>query len=84
MLTKKNIQFADEYMSNGYNARQAYLKVYNNQTNKDPSYPYDLLRKEEIKEYIQKKREEVFNTLCIDHMRICEAIASIAFGPISC
>lgn len=79
-MTSKQKLFADTYLSNGMNARQAYYTVYGNKTNKDPAYPYTILAREDVKKYIQERREEVYNSLNIDAIRVMQEIASIAFG----
>lgn len=79
-MTKKHQLFADTYLSNGMNARQAYLAVYGEKTTKDPTYCYDLLRRPDIKEYIEQKRNETYEALNIDALRVMEEIAKIAFG----
>lgn len=79
-MTKKHQLFADTYLSNGMNARQAYFTVYGPNHTKDPTYCYDLLRRPDIKEYIEKRRQETYEALNIDAMRVMEEIAMIAFG----
>jgi phage terminase small subunit len=66
-------------MANGFNAQDAYYTVFGNTTNKKPSYPYVLLKKPEVAEYIQARREEMYNSLNIDAIRVMQEIAKIAF-----
>lgn len=82
MLTPQNRLFAEIYLKNGLNARAAYFEAYPNadKTNKNPSYPYCLLKKPELQEYIQQRREEIYESLKIDGMRVAERLAEIAFS----
>lgn len=82
-MTNKQKLFADTYLSNGMNARQAYYTVYGNTTNKDPAYPYTILARPDVKQYIQDRRQELYDSLNIDSIRVMEEIASIAFGEIT-
>lgn len=82
-MTDKQRLFAETYISNGMNARQAYFEVYGEKNNKDPAYPYTLLKKQEIKEYIEKRRNEIYESLSIDSIRVMEEIANIAFGDVN-
>lgn len=81
-MTSKQKLFADTYLSNGMNARQAYYTVYGNTTNKDPAYPYTILARPDVKQYIQDRRQEVYDSLNIDAIRVMQEIASIAFGDV--
>lgn len=78
-MTKKQELFCEEYLNNGYNALKAYQKVYNS-TNKKPSTPYTLLKKPEVKEYIERRRNEIYDSLVIDNKRIFQELADIAFA----
>lgn len=79
-LTPKQKIFAETYIMNGYNALQAYYTAFGDKgaTNK-PSYPYTLLKHPEVKEYIQQRRNEMYESLNIDAMRVMTEIARIAF-----
>ena len=68
-LTEKQKLFAETYISNGFNAMAAYHHVFGD-GNKKPSYPYTLLKKPEVQEYITNRREEVYNSLNIDAIRV--------------
>lgn len=78
-MTQKQRMFCDKYIANGFRAKQAYLEVYGPKENKDPTYPYDLLAKPEIKEYIEQKRNKLYEALNIDAIRVMEETAKIAF-----
>lgn len=79
-LTEKQKRFCEEYIANGFNAQQAYMVAYNKEQNNHASYPYDLLAKPQVKEYIEKRRKEIYDALNIDGMRIIQELAEMAFA----
>ncbi len=81
-LTAKQKLFAETYISNGFNALDAYYTVFGKVDNKKPSYPYILLKKPEIQEYIENRRQEVYDSLRIDAIRVMGEIAEIAFKKV--
>lgn len=80
-MTEKQKLFAENYLANGFNARDAYYSAFGENGNKQPSYPYTLLKNKEISDYIQKRREEIYDSLNIDATRVMQEIADIAFEP---
>lgn len=80
-MTEKQRLFAEHYLANGFNARDAYYSAFGENGNKQPSYPYTLLKNKEISDYIQKRREEIYDSLNIDATRVMQEIADIAFEP---
>ena len=80
-MTEKQKLFAEHYLANGFNAREAYYSAFGDNTNKQPSYPYTLLKNEEVATYIQQRREEIYESLNIDATRVMQEIADIAFEP---
>ena len=80
-MTDKQKLFAENYLANGFNAREAYYSAFGENGNKQPSYPYTLLKNKSVKEYIQKRREEIYESLNIDAIRVMQEIADIAFEP---
>lgn len=80
-MTEKQKLFAENYLANGFNARDAYYSAFGENGNKQPSYPYTLLKNKEISNYIQKRREEIYESLNIDATRVMQEIADIAFEP---
>lgn len=78
-MTEKQKLFAENYLANGFNAREAYYSAFGENGNKQPSYPYTLLKNKEISEYIQKRRDEIYDSLNIDATRVMQEIADIAF-----
>lgn len=80
-MTEKQKLFAENYLANGFNAREAYYSAFGETGNKQPSYPYTLLKHKDIADYIQKRREEIYESLNIDATRVMQEIADIAFEP---
>lgn len=80
-MTEKQKLFAENYLANGFNAREAYYFAFGDNGNKQPSYPYTLLKQKEIAAYIQKRREEIYESLNVDATRVMSEIADIAFEP---
>lgn len=84
MLTQKQKNFCENYIANGFNALKAYNDAYPTKDGKSrknkPSYPYTLLKNPEIKEYIKRRREEIYDSLNIDSMRVAQALAEIGFA----
>lgn len=78
-MTKKQKLFAEAYLSNGFNALEAYYTAFGNLDNKRPSYPYTLLKNKEVADYIAERRNEIYESLNIDAKRVMEEIADIAF-----
>lgn len=80
-MTEKQKLFAENYLANGFNAREAYYSAFGENSNKQPSYPYTLLKNKEIAAYVKKRREEIYESLNIDATRVMAEIAEIAFEP---
>lgn len=82
-MTKKQRLFAEYYISNGCNALEAYRQAFNKtkeSLNNKPSYPYTLLKEPEIAEYIEQRRQEIYESLNIDAIRVTQELADIAFA----
>lgn len=80
-LNEKQKMFCEEYLINGYNATAAYAKVYNRQPGQGLSYAWELLHLPHVQDYIQKRRKEIYDSLCIDRERVMSELASLAFEP---
>mgnify|MGYP003459965222 FL=1 len=80
-MTEKQKLFAENYLANGFNARGAYYSAFGENPNKQPSYPYTLLKNKEVAAYIEKRRKEIYESLNIDAIRVMSEIADIAFEP---
>lgn len=78
-MTDRQKLFAERYLANGFNAKEAYEVAFGAVNNKKPSYPYRLLKNPEIKDYIQERREEIYDSLNIDAIKVMTEIAGIAF-----
>ena len=81
MLTDNQKRFAEEYVFNGYNATQAYLKAYNTDNyGTANSEAYRLLRKPHVKEYVDKLLKESYEATLITAERVALKLAEIAFA----
>lgn len=79
-MTEKQKLFAETYLANGFNAMEAYRSAFG-EGSKTPSYPYKLLKNDDVAAYIKKRREEIYESLNIDAIRVMQEIADIAFEP---
>lgn len=90
--TKRNIKprtwekyfaVADAWLTNGYNAAEAYQSVYPNCTNRKTAMDNfcNIKKIPEIAEYIAEQRQAAFDAKCIDLTRVTEEIAKMAFCP---
>ena len=81
-MTAQQKQFCENYLANGYNAVQAYFDAYPSASkdNPKPSYPYRLLKNEEIKAYLDERRKEIYDSLNIDAERIAQELSEMAFA----
>lgn len=82
-MTEKQKLFAETYLANGYNALNAYYEAFPEKAvkNKKPSYPYTLLKDPEVAQYIKTRREEIYESLNVDAIRVAQELASVAFAP---
>lgn len=83
-MTERQKLFAETYLANGYNALNAYYEAFPEKAdkkNKKPSYPYTLLKEPEVAEYIKVRREEIYNSLNVDAIRVAQELATVAFAP---
>lgn len=75
--------FADAYIESGYVATVAFRKVFprvaNTLRNDIIKYRACALR-DECAELINQKRKEIYDSLCIDAMRVTSELADIAFA----
>lgn len=80
-MTEKQRLFAENYLANGYNALEAYYTAFPEVERKNkPSYPYTLLKHPEVSKYIKERREEIYDSLNVDAIRVATELASIAFA----
>lgn len=71
----------ERYIANGYNLREAYEATYGEKKNPAISYPYQMIKKPAVQEYLQKRRKEIYDSLQIDAERIATELADVAFAP---
>lgn len=81
-MTEKQKLFCDEYLKNGFNATQAYLKVYENVKSADVAGRAGsrLLGYVDIKAYIQKRISEIHNENTAGIAEIMERLTAIGRG----
>lgn len=79
-LTKLQEDFIGEYMQNGYNATQAYLKVYGGDYKKANKNAYKTYHTPEVKREIERRQMEIYETLNISAERIATELSTMAFA----
>lgn len=79
-MTKRMKDFCEEYVVNGCNATQAYLKAYGCTYDSAQALGWRNLQKPEIKEYIGQLQKAQFEAACINAERIGIKLAEIAFA----
>lgn len=79
-LTKKMENFCEEYVTNGYNATQAYYNSYDCNYDTAKTEGYRLLKKPQVKEYVEQLQKTQFEAACITAERIGMKLADIAFA----
>lgn len=80
-MTAKEKAFCEEYVINGYNATQAYLKVYEASYDNAQSNSYKVLQRPHVKVYIELLQKAQFDTAYITPERVALKLAEIAFAP---
>lgn len=81
-LTDKQQLFCLYYVQ-CFNAVKAYKKAYGREANNNTFYVYDLLRKKEIKEQINKLKQNKFNRLLLSEDDIFQKYIDIAFSDMT-
>lgn len=79
-LTPRQKAFAEEYVMNGYNATQAYLKAYNCSEKTARACCVDNLKRQNVKDYIWALQKQAFEANCINAERVALKLAEIAFS----
>lgn len=78
---RKYYKVVDTWMTNNYNAVEAYLSVYPNASRTTASQEFSKIRRiPEIAEYIKRTEKEKYENLNITLDRIYAEMASIAFN----
>lgn len=81
-INEKQKLMVDTYLSNGYNLAQAYKDVYGVDTKStNLSYPYQMIKKPDVKAYLDKRRQEIYDSLQLDGKRVAAELAEMAFAP---
>lgn len=81
-MTKKQKQFCINYVEH-YNARKAYLDAFGCSEATANCEPYNLLKKQEIKDYIKELEREAFERNGINAEHIANELATIAFSKVN-
>lgn len=83
-INDAHVAFVEQYLSNGYNATQAYIDVYHNSSGRSVSQKLSakLMKKPEVRAYIDMRSKEMFVELNITAERIIEELAKVGFVPV--
>lgn len=78
-MTDKQKLFCDEYLSNGMNATQAYLKTYKNvkNTNTAAANASALLRNPKVREYLDVALAKIHDEKTMDAREVMERLTAI-------
>lgn len=80
-LTFKEEEFCRQFITNGYNAKQAYIAAYDCHNNGTlATAPSKVMRRPHIQKYIQYLQKERLAELGITAERVLEELAGIAFS----
>lgn len=80
-MTAKEKAFAEEYVVNGYNATQAYLKAYDTGNyNTAKCEGHRVLKKPHVFKYVSELQKAQFEAACVTAERIGIKLAEIAFA----
>lgn len=81
-MTDKQKMFADEYLANGLQGAKAYKAVYKTVKSDGAAYvnASKLLAKEEVKDYIQKRLEEIRSEKTADAAEVIMYLTSVMRG----
>ena len=75
-MKQKHIDFCEEYLANGYNAKAAYRAIYKS---KEARYAYVLLKRPEVKEYLDTRIKELYEEKQVRAETIATELANVAF-----
>lgn len=80
-LTYKEEEFCRQFITNGYNAKQAYITAYDcHNEGTLATAPSKVMRREHIQKYIQYLQKERLAMLGVTAERVLEELAGIAFS----
>ena len=75
-MKDRHKEFADTYLANGYNAKAAYRAIYKS---KEARYAYVLLKRPEVKEYLDTRIKELYEEKQVRAETIATELAHVAF-----
>lgn len=82
-ISPVHMQFVETYLSNGYNATQAYMDVFKNKNRATSnSAAVVVMKRPDVKAYLTKASRERFESLHITAERIIEELAKVGFVPV--
>ena len=79
-LTAKEKAFCEAYVIDGLPANKAYLKVYECAESTANSNSYKIMKKPNVRAYIENLQKEAFDAACINAERVALKLAEIAFA----
>lgn len=83
-LTEQYKGMIDEYLTNGYNATNAYLKFHPGVTKQAANTCFWRISKlEDIHEYMMERRKQAYELKQIDITRVTSEIADLAFAKVN-
>tara|TARA_R110002051_G_scaffold2722_1_gene14529 strand:+ start:182 stop:781 length:600 start_codon:yes stop_codon:yes gene_type:complete len=81
LVMEKQLQLVDEYFSNGYNGRAAYMSIYPNCSSNRASSSFSaIMRKPDIKEYVIEKRRQLRSRVNIEPEQIIEELINWVYS----
>lgn len=83
-INDAHVAFIENYLSNGYNATQAYIDVYKSKSSRPVAQKLSagVMKKPEVRAYIDMRSKEMFEDLNITAERIIEELAKVGFVPV--
>ena len=79
-LNKRQEEFINQYLANGYNATQAYLEAYGCSYETAQRSAYRVYNHPEVNAEIKRRQQEHYSMLNISAERIAEELAAMAFA----
>lgn len=80
-LTDKERMLVDTYLTNGFSKANAYLTVYGCAESTAKAQSYYTFNRPEVKQYLEKRRKEIYDNACIDADVVMSKLVEIAFAP---
>ena len=79
-LNKKQKDFIANYLTNGYNATQAYISAYGSSHEVATKNAYKVFNNPEVKAEINERQAQIYASLNINAERIAIELAEMAFA----